>query len=265
MKNQVHPKRVSVVIPAYNKGSSLFPTLDQLIQQLQLTGLDFEIAIVNDGSTDNTLEEAIRVKRFNGNSENIKIYHYPQNQGKGFALAYGFSKTTGDLVAFCDADLDLPPVNLRVALAYFDQEKADIVVGSKRHPDSRVNYPIIRRLLSLGYQIAIRFLFNLNVRDTQCGLKVFKREILEKILPKLVVKAFAFDLELLVVAKQYGFLNIAESPIELDYKFNSTISLKTAKNILQDTTAIFYRKSILNYYAEPKGLVLRRLAIGNPV
>jgi len=255
MNAQKYSKKISVVIPAYNKGSSIFTVIDQLIKQLKLTAYDFEIIVVNDGSTDDTLEKAVRAKAFNGNSEKIKIYQYPKNTGKGFALSYGFYKTTGELVAFCDADLDLPPVNLRVALAHMDQEKVDIIVGSKRHRDSKVNYPLIRRVMSFCYQVLIRLLFNLNIRDTQCGLKIFKREILEAVIPKLVVKAFAFDLELLVVARQSGFTNIAESPIELDYKFKSTVSPQTVRMIIQDTLGIFYRKAILNYYSEEEKLL----------
>ena len=256
MNARSHSKKLSVIIPAYNKGHSIFSVIDQQIKQLKLTAYDFEIIVVNDGSTDNTLEKAVKAKAFNGNSDKIKIFHYPTNWGKGFALSYGFWKSTGNLVAFCDADLDLPAINLRVALAHMDQANSDIVIGSKRHPDSKVNYPFVRRFMSFWYQVFIRLLFNLNVRDTQCGLKIFKREILEVIIPKLVVKAFAFDLELLVVAKKYGFSNIVESPIELDYKFNSTISLRTAKGIIQDTLGIFYRKAILDFYSEKKQFTL---------
>jgi glycosyltransferase involved in cell wall biosynthesis len=256
MNAQSHLKKLSIIIPAYNKGNSIFAVIDQQIKQLKLTAYDFEIIVVNDGSTDNTLEKAVKAKAFNGNSDKIKIYHYPKNWGKGFALSYGFWKSTGNLVAFCDADLDLPAINLRVALAHMDQANSDIVLGSKRHPESKVNYPFIRRFMSFWYQVFIRLLFNLNVRDTQCGLKIFKREILETVIPKLVVKAFAFDLELLVVAKKYGFSNITESPIELNYKFNSTVSLRTVKRIIQDTLGIFYRKAILDFYSEKQQFTL---------
>ncbi|OGD86455.1 hypothetical protein A2Z23_00630 [Candidatus Curtissbacteria bacterium RBG_16_39_7] len=242
-------RKISVVVPAYNKGQVLFSALESLVRELSLITQNFEVIVVNDGSEDNTLEQALRFKRFNGHSEKIKIYHYPMNVGKGFALSYGFAKTTGDPIFFADADSDISFRNLRMALAYFDQYKADIIVGSKRHPKSQVQYPLIRRFYSTLYQAVIRFLFNLNVKDTQVGLKVFKRQVLEDVLPRLVVKAFAFDLELLVVARYLGYRKIAEAPVFINHGgVSSSINLTAVKGIVMDTLGIFYRKVFLRYY-----------------
>lgn len=243
-------RKISVVIPAYNKESVLFAALQNVLNQLKVETDNFEVIVVNDGSSDNTLGKAIQFKKFNGLTDKIKIYNLPQNSGKGAALCAGFAKTTGDIVIFADGDLDLPARNLRVALAYLDQNFADIVVGSKRHPQSIVEYPVIRRFYSWCYQKLIRFLFNLDVADTQVGLKVFRREVLEAIIPKIIVKAFAFDLELLVVARSCGFNKIIDSPIELKHGLGSTINWMAVRNILADTAGIFYRKAILRYYEE---------------
>ena len=105
-----------------------------------------------------------------------------------------------------------------------------------------------RRLMSKCYQILSHILFKLNVSDTQVGIKVFKREVLEKSLPRIVVKKYAFDLELLVVAKMLGYNKITEAPINLDYNFSSTISIGSIFAILEDTLAIFWRKNFLKYY-----------------
>ena len=239
-------------MPAYNKGEVLFTTLNNLIKELNLLGSNFEIIVVNDGSRDKTLEEAVRAKRFNRNTDKIKIYNYDLNQGKGFAIQYGYSKTSGDIVGYFDGDLDLPARNIRVLLAYMLERKAEIAIGSKRHPLSVVYYPLMRRFYSKIYQILIRLLFNVKVSDTNVGCKLFKREVLDEVLPRLVVKTFAFDLELLVVAKHLGFKKIVESPITLNYQFNSTVGYQSIKNILTDTLAILYRKSILHYYDLPE-------------
>jgi hypothetical protein len=124
----------------------------------------------------------------------------------------------------------------------------DAVIGSKRHPQSEVAYPRFRRLQSAIYQVVVRLLFNLKIRDTQTGLKLFRRQVLEDTVPLLAIKKFAFDLELLVVAHQLGYRNICEAPIRLNYEFNSTVNLRAAYRVLWDTAAIFYRLRILRYY-----------------
>ena len=124
-------------------------------------------------------------------------------------------------------------------------------IGSKRHPKSNVHYPLLRKILSKNYQIFVKTLFSLDITDTQVGLKAFRRKVLEEIFPHLIVKNFAFDLELLVVANKLGFTKIEEAPIKLNYNFTSTIKLNAIKQILQDTLAIFYRKNIIRYYETP--------------
>ena len=103
-----------------------------------------------------------------------------------------------------------------------ERENLDFAIGSKRHPDSDVHYPRSRRIASWLYQQLVRVLFRLDVRDTQVGLKVFRREVAEQVLPLLLVKRFAFDLELLAVSRALGFGRIRELPIRLDYRFTGS-------------------------------------------
>src|SRR3989304_9256347 len=245
-KNQ----KLSLIVPAYNKDSEVFKSVCSFVNQLKQLPHDWEIIVVDDASKDRTLREAVRGKRFNGNTDRIKMFSYDLNQGKGFALYYGFTKSTGDLIIFADSDLDLPAENIPVALDYLQKSTACIAIGSKRHPLSKVKYPLFRRIQSKTYQLLIKLLFNLNITDTQVGIKVFRRAVLEEAFPRIVVKQFAFDLELLVVAKLLGYSRIVETPIILNYNFSSTIHLSAIKRILQDTLAIFYRKNILKYYQD---------------
>ncbi len=243
-------KKLSVILPAYNKDSEVFEAVSRLVFELKhLNKYDWEIIVVDDASHDQTLREAIRSKVFNGNTDRIKIYSYNLNQGKGFALYYGFKQSIGDLVVFMDSDLDLPADNLPQIINMYESTKADIVIGSKRHPQSLVHYPFFRRFQSKTYQLFIKSLFNLDISDTQVGLKLFKRKVLEGCFPRIVVKTFAFDLEMLIVAKLMGFNKIIEAPITLKYNFSSTIRVNTILRIIQDTLAIYYRKNFLKYYS----------------
>ena len=133
---------------------------------------------------------------------------------------------------------------------------ADVVVGSKRHPLSLVHYPWPRRLQSLAYQLLVRLLFRVKVRDTQTGLKMFRREVAERVVDAALVKRFAFDLELLVLARHFGYVRIIEAPVQIDYKFQSTTSPRAVFSVLWDTAAIFYRLRIVRWYdgAEARGL-----------
>jgi hypothetical protein len=133
----------------------------------------------------------------------------------------------------------------------------DAVVGSKRHPMSNVHYPALRRFQSLVYQLLIRALFRVRVRDTQTGLKLFRRHVLEEAVPLLAIKRFAFDLELLVVARQLGYTKVMEAPVDLNYRFESTADIKAAWRVLWDTAAIFYRLRFLRFYGHKRVAILR--------
>ncbi len=139
-------------------------------------------------------------------------------------------------------------------LEHFEWYDADVIVGSKRHPASKVTYPWQRRILSFGYQYLVRLLFGLRVKDTQAGIKFFRRSVLEKVLPRLLVKRFAFDIEILAVAYHLGFRNIYEAPIDvkLDFGGSSVITsnhfLKSVWNMMYETMQVYYRLRFLHYY-----------------
>jgi len=148
-----------------------------------------------------------------------------------------------------DADLDLHPEQTRILFKYLEEKKADVVIGSKRHPDSIVDYPWYRKIMSNVYYFLILILFNLPVRDTQTGLKMFKFEPLKRAFERILVKRFAFDLELLLIIHKLGY-KIVDAPVNLVFKpkkFRS-VGLNAIFNVLWDTVAIFYRLYILNYY-----------------
>lgn len=234
---------LSVVVPAYREGPRIYDNLRHLLAELDQLHVSYEVLVVSDGNTDATAAEAERV-----DSPNVTVLQYAVNRGKGYALAHGVRHSKGELVTFIDADMELHPREIKRFIDLMQEKNLDIVIGSKRHPDSRVAYPAFRRLQSAAYQLLIRLLFHLDVRDTQTGLKLFRRQVLLEVVPRLAVKQFAFDLELLVVARRLGYRRIAEAPIQLQYQFESTIRPSAVYQILWDTAAIFYRLHILKYY-----------------
>lgn len=235
--------KLSVIVPAYREGRRIYSNLQRLLRELKTLHALYEVVVVSDGNVDDTAAEARRV-----NSPHVKVVEYSKNMGKGYALAVGVKHCTGPLVTFIDADMEIDPRNIRRFLHFMAGTECHVVVGSKRHPLSRVFYPPLRRFQSWVYQLVIRALFQLRVRDTQTGLKLFRRNVLEDVLPLLAVKRFAFDLELLVVAHHLGYQRICEAPVEIDYQFQSTVNPGAVWRILWDTAAIFYRLRIRNYY-----------------
>lgn len=237
----------SVIIPAYKQERTIQKNLHKIEEVLQKLPYDYEIICVVDGEIDKTFKKAERIK-----SSKIKVYTYEKNKGKGFAVRYGMAKSKGDIVAFMDAGMDFKPTSLPMLLSHFEWYKADIIVGSKRHPASKISYPFQRRILSQGYQLFVRFLFGINVRDTQSGIKIFKRKVIEDVLPRLLVKQFAFDIEMLSVARRLGYKKIYEAPIEMNWTFSESVLSKSLwkniQNMLVDTLAVFYRLKILHYY-----------------
>lgn len=239
------PNLLSVIVPAYN-----CPTIDRDLLSIQkyLDELNrpYEIICVVDGLRTQADKTAELAKSIRG--PRLKVFPYPENRGKGYAVRYGMARARGGIIAFIDAGNDLNASGIGLALEHLKWYKADIVVGSKRHHASKVNYPFKRKILSYFVQRATRFLFGFDVSDTQTGLKVFRREVLEKVLPRLLVKRWAFDLEMLAASHRLGFTRIYESPIELQFNSASNIGLDSVVNFAVDYLAIFYRTHILHYY-----------------
>lgn len=237
---------LSIIVPAYRQEKTIRKDLENIDATLRngLVDYKYEIICVVDGNVDNTQAEAEKVK-----SPNIKVVTYEVNKGKGYAVRYGMVRSKGELISFLDAGMDISPKGIMMLMAHMKWYNADVIVGSKRHPVSRVNYPIFRHILSIGYHMGVKLLFSLPLTDTQSGIKIFKRNVLEKVLPRLLVKRYAMDIEMLAVAKHLGFGRIYEAPIEVMFDSRtSVISWKVILRMLWDTLAVFYRLRLLHYY-----------------
>jgi dolichol-phosphate mannosyltransferase len=235
-------KKISVIMPVFNT-QDLDHNVLEVRDELKKISKNYEIILVNDGSTkgwNRELEKVLKIK-----DKTIKIVSYKKNMGKGFALKRGFLNSSGDIIFFLDSDLDLSPDHIPEFLKYFD--KADVVIGSKRHKKSNVKYPLSRRVMSFFYQVMIRTLFSLDIKDSQVGIKAFKRKVLEEVMPKMLVKRYAYDIEMLSVANKLGY-KIQEAPIHMDFELGSTIRIKSVFEMIIDTLAIFYRLKIIRHY-----------------
>jgi glycosyltransferase involved in cell wall biosynthesis len=245
MKNNNH--FLSVIIPVYKQEKTIQEDLKNIYQVLEQIRYDFEIIIVVDGTKVDNSYNLVKKLKF----KNIKVFGYPNNHGKGYAIRYGMAKTKGDYISFIDSGMEIDPNGISMILEHMEWYDADIIVGSKQHPASKVNYPTSRRIISFGGHLIAKYLLGINIRDTQAGLKIFKRKVLEKVLPRLLLKTYAFDLEMLSVANHLGFNKIYEAPIRLTYDFKGAthaIGFKVIKVCLTDALAVFYRLRILHYY-----------------
>ncbi len=235
---------LSLVIPVFNGAGHIEANVHEVVAALEALEEPFEVIVVCDGSTDGTAARARAVA-----DPRVRVLDYPDNAGKGHAIMHGLAGARGRLQGWLDSDLDISPGVIVEAARRFDTELVDAVVGSKRHPDSRVTYPWIRRLYSWGYQVLVALLFRVNTPDTQVGAKVFRRELLDTVGPLLLVKRWAFDLEVLAVGAEFGFDRIEQAPIQLESRFSGTsIDSRAVRRMFQDTLAIAYRIHLRHWY-----------------
>lgn len=239
-------QRISLIIPTYKQEKTISKDILRIQSVMEQLRYPYEMIVIVDGITDNTYQRASKLQ-----GKKVKVYAYPQNKGKGYAVRYGMLKAKGDIVGFIDAGMEIHPNGLSMLLEHFEWYKADIIVGSKLHPVSKVNYPFVRKIMSVGYRLLVKLLFGLSIRDTQVGMKFYRKKVIEEVLPRILVKRYAFDIEILAVAHRIGFTRIFEAPIELDFKDSSITTSnfwKVITRMLWDTLAIFYRLRFKHFY-----------------
>ena len=210
---------LTLVIPAYNEESRLPRTLTDAAAYLNQWGIDYRVIVVDDGSRDNTAALAdVHGPRFS-------TIRQP-NGGKGSAVRKGLLAATGRVVAFTDADLPYDLTALKAAFELVRTGKADAVFGSRDMVDSAnlVERQFLRTLASQVFRGIVTFLVSRQVRDTQCGLKIFSRKAARAIFSLATINGFAFDAEAVFLAHRLN-LRIRKVPVTLINEYASTISL----------------------------------------
>ena len=239
--------RLSVVMPAYNEGKNIYHNIERVRTAVEKFADDYEIIVVNDGSSDHTKDEVLRAQK---ESSRVRLVSYRKNRGKGGAIKKGVAEAGGEYIAFLDADLDLPPEQLEKYLEQLKNNRADVVIGSKMHKDSELDYPLVRRIISFGYYSMLKILFHLNVKDTQTGIKMFRAEALKSIIGLVKTKGFAYDIEILVAlnCRKYRIMEMPEKLVFGRENGMGRIKLKDILQVFSDTWKIFWRANVRKDY-----------------
>ena len=218
---------VSLIIPAYNEGRRIGATLERVTTYFRDQGYSYEIAVVDDGSTDDTREA---VERF---VPAVRLIVNAKNRGKGHAMRRGLKETRGAYRIVYDADASTPIDEIDRLWPEFEKGAA-VIIGSRALPgsDVQIRQPKHRRMMGRVFNLLLRSLRLTSFRDTQCGFKAFTEEGCRVILPRLTVNSFGADCEMLFVAQMHGLL-VAQLPIRW------TNSRESRVNPLLDSLVMF--------------------------
>lgn len=219
MRRQIY---LSLIIPAYNEEEIIKETLNRILNFLSEKKYSWEIIVVDDGSSDKTSE---LVKTYKGRG--VKLALHKINRGKGAAIRTGVEKSKGKFIIFSDADLSVSIKNIDQFLKSL--EKHDVVIGSRRVLGAQIviHQPWLRENLGRGYTQLTRLVTGVKISDFTCGFKGFKREAALKIFKRTMIDRWAYDSEILFVAKKLGY-KIAELPIAWKNRKDTRVSLTDA-------------------------------------
>ena len=234
----MYEQKITIIVPAYNEGKHIYNNLCKMEEMFNTFLANYELIVVNDGSKDNTKAE---IERAQQDLKHVVATGYDNNKGKGGAIKEGVERAEGDYIAFLDADLDLSPMHIESFMKKMIETDATAVIGSKLHKDSKVDYPLPRRIMSVGYYLILKMLFHLKIKDTQTGVKLFKANELKKAMEKVTSNGFAYDIEILALITVYGG-KINEMPIELVFQRNNgwgRIKISDIIDVVKETAHIY--------------------------
>jgi dolichyl-phosphate beta-glucosyltransferase len=236
---------VSLVIPAYNEERRLGDTLAAWRDFFHQQAFTSELLVVDDGSRDGTAD---LVKEVAAEEPSVKLIQMPWNRGKGAAVKVGMLQADGTYAFFVDADLNIAPSHLAHAIDVFQRQQCDLVIGSRRLSQYAGQERSAGRLLAGGLvQMVRRTLVLPVIRDTQCGFKGFRREAARAIFGKTRILSFAFDIEVLFLARKLGY-SIVEMPVTTAYRAESTFDVsKQLRAVLLDIVQI-RQNDVQGYY-----------------
>lgn len=211
---------LSVVIPAYNEVDRLPLTLEKVASYLNETPeRPAEILVVNDGSSDWTGTSAREIgTKLERPNLSVRVLDNPGNRGKGYSVRHGMREGRYDWLLFTDADLSAPIEELSKLAAAVSDGGYDAAIGSRALDRSLigVHQPLFRETLGRIFNLAVRITTGLPFADTQCGFKLFRREAAQKIFAKQLLERFGFDVEILFLAKKFGF-RVIEVPVRWNH------------------------------------------------
>lgn len=231
---------LSLVVPVYNFEKHLEDNIEKVITALKGQVPSYEIILVNDGSSDGSLQRMKNLAKVHGDSSQhfnitrgngkkpctIKIVNIQKNMGKGYAVKRGVEEASGEYIFFTDVDLPYGMEPVIDGCNILEKGSADIAIGSRDIPDSKavVPYGIVRRVSKKIFSVLSRKVTKLNITDSQCGIKGFTRDAAKNIFSRITRNRFSFDVEILCIARMYGY-KIHLMPVNLTHSPTSTVRL----------------------------------------
>ena len=211
----------SLVIPAYNEGARLAPTLEKVLGYMARHECDAEVIVVNDGSRDNTADI---VRSFAQDHPSLRLVENPGNRGKGYSVRNGVLHARGRVVLFTDADLSSPieevPKLLQALAA-----GADVAIGSRwlQAELQTKRQSLHRQLFGRIFNLLLRITLGLQFKDTQCGFKAFRQRAALAVFPLQRIEGWGFDPEILFLARKFGF-RVEEVPVRWGHSGGTRIN-----------------------------------------
>jgi dolichyl-phosphate beta-glucosyltransferase len=233
--------KISLIIPVFNQARKVSYSVEKIKQAVELSFANYELIVVNDGSTDNTLTILKDIAMTD--EEHVRVISYTPNRGEGYAVRQGVLNSQGDAVILLDGDLDISP---DLIIDYVEMlSTSDLVIASKRHPQSNVRIPRSRAFLSRAFNLLIKVTIGIAQTDTQAGFKVGKGDIMRKIFRNVSVNRYAFDVEFLAMASILH-LRVQEMPVIM--KIDRRFKMKEVLRMFIDLIRIAYKYRIAHRY-----------------
>lgn len=219
MGQQAESPLLSIVIPAYNEESRLPKSLREIADFVEAQAYSVEVIVVDNNSSDDTLNIA---RVFASEHNYARVLHEPR-QGKGAAVRTGILAGQGDYLFICDADLSMPVDEIPKFMPP-QLNGYDVAIASREVPGAkRIDEPEYRHLMGRVFNLIVRVLAIPRIQDTQCGFKVFRREVAQVVFPLQTIDGWGFDVEVLFIALKHGY-DLVEVPIIWYYRPQSRIS-----------------------------------------
>jgi glycosyltransferase involved in cell wall biosynthesis len=237
------------ILPVFNEEWNIVNTIETLLNWCnENLPKNYNILFIDDNSTDSTFAT---IKSIDG----VSVYRNVFDKGKGSALKAGYVYSSflykikdNDTIIFLDGDGQIEPKEVSTMMNVMALYNSDVVIGNKRHLYSHTHYSLLRNIISRTYNLMVRMMFGFDYRDTQGGLKIFKKSALDAVIHKVTNKKYAFDVEL-IVALRKSVLRVADAPIHVKTATNAgSVSLINIIKTFIDTIIICYNylKGIYN-------------------
>lgn len=212
---------ISIVIPAYNEGARLRPTLERVLNFVRQQAWDAEVVVVDDGSRDNTAD---LVREFAQSNGIVRLVQNPGNRGKGYSVRAGVMNARGRIILFTDADLS-SPIEEAPKLLKEIEAGADVAIGSRwvRSELQTNRQSLARQVLGRAFNLLLRIVLRLDFKDTQCGFKAFRQGVARTVFPLQRIERWGFDPEVLFLACRSGF-KVVEVPVRWGHDSGTRIN-----------------------------------------